>query len=173
MDESPVTIKRRTYWILVIIGGCFVLYIVFGVLLPGMIGALCNARQAAALGLVKQLDMAVKKYEEDHAVYPPGDGTGSRGLVSALSRQDSNGLKYFTFTEDMLIDGHILNPAWPDSGAPQNIIYYRNNIDPASSGGGGGAQPPVFYKASVDIWCAGCSYTTERLSSSWGVNNFE
>ena len=134
-------------------------------------GALCNARQAAAKAMIEQLTTAAKKYETDHGHYPPGDGTGSRELARYLSRPGPKQLEYFWFSRDMLIDGDILNPVWPESGSPQDIIYYRNNVDSPQAVGPG--QPPVYNRASVDLWAAGCSYHASDPSSAWQVNNWE
>ena len=173
MVARAVARTRRGFTLIELLIVIIIIALLMALILPALVKALCNARQAATKAMCEQLHTASKKYETDFAVYPPGDGTGSSELASFLGRPGPKQLEYFTFSQDMLINGDILNPTWPDNGPPADIIYYRNNIDPASAGGGGGGQPPVFFRASVDIWAAGCSYTTARPSSAWGVSNFE
>lgn len=168
-----VTRRRRGFTLIELLIVIIIIALLLALMLPALIKALCNARQAASKAMVEQLTTAAKKYETDHAVYPPGDGSGSRELASFLSRPGPKQLEYFTFSLEMLMNGDILNPVWPESGPPQNIVYYRNNIDPASAGGGGAGQPPVYNRASVDIWAAGCSFTGANPSTAWQVSNFE
>ena len=172
-DSGMAPGKRRTR-----VAGPLILCAIPGVLLFAYAnkgftcgGALCRARQGAAKAMVEQLTTAAKKYETDHGHYPPGDGTGSRELAHTLSRPGPKQLEYFTFSTDMLINGDILNSLWPESGSPQAIIYYRNNVDSPKAVGPG--QPPVHNRASVDVWAAGCSYPVSDPSSAWQLNNWE
>ena len=79
--------------------------------------ALDLGRQARALALTDMLDQACRAYETDMGEYPPGYGWGSAQLVTALATPC---LPYVEFRSDMLLWGHVRNPA-----APDDILHYR------------------------------------------------
>jgi prepilin-type N-terminal cleavage/methylation domain-containing protein len=156
-----------------------IIALIAALLLPAILKALCNARQGTAEHLIDQLSQAAKAYELDFAVYPPGKGDGTKELAYYLQQKGPKKLAYFDFPQDMLSNGHIINPIYADGDPPTNIIYYRNNVAAGGAagggGGGGGAAggPPVYHKSSIDIWCAGCNYTGAVQATQWSVNNWE
>ena len=125
--------------------------------------------------MIVNLTTAAQSYWIDKGVYPPGDGSGSQELAYHLSKEGPRDVPYFEFHPHLLWRSHILNPVWEDAGAPRNILYYRNNVDPASQGkpsGAGVPQPPVFNKKSFDLWGAGCRYEENDPSTSWSMGNW-
>ncbi len=150
--------------VLVVGGG-----VLAALLLPAVARATRMAHQGTAEHLVDQLSQAAKHYELDWAVYPPGEGSDSRGLSYVLARPGPKRIPYFDFAPDMLRpDGNVVNPVWPDAPPPQAYLYYRNN---AARTGGAGA-PPVFNRSSFDLWCAGADFDVRRPATQWSVNNW-
>ncbi len=155
-----------------------IISLIAALLLPAIIKALCNARAGTAEHLIDQLTQAAKSYELDNAVYPPGDGSGSKDLVYYLEQKGPKRVPYFDFAPDMKSGGHVANPVWWDGAPPSHIIYYRNNVKPAGAapppaGGGGPGGPPVYAKSGVDMWCAGCNYDAAFKESQWSINSWE
>jgi len=85
-------------------------------------------RERLARRLVEQLAEETWNYFHEHGEFPPGDGTGSAGLVRALGRPSRTGAPYVQFSREMLTpDGDLRNPV-----APRNcIIHYRRNPEAA------------------------------------------
>lgn len=113
------------------------------------------ARAGSAQHFIDNLAQAAKNYELDHNAYPPGDGTGSKGLVAALSMRDPKGVRYFEFMPDMLDSRtqNILNPVYAGSDDPvARLIYYRNDLDGSAVPGGPAVRP------AFSIWAAGAGY---------------
>ena len=157
-----------------------IISLIAALLLPAIIKALCNARAGTAEHLIDQLSQCAKAYELDNAVYPPGDGSGSKDLVYYLEQKGPKRSPYFEFAPDMKAGGHIINPVWPDGTPPSDKIYYRNNVKPgvAPPAGGGGAGggaggPPIYHKSGVDMWCAGCGFDAGITQSQWSISNWE
>ena len=136
----------------------------------------CSARDGTAAHLISQLDQAVEAYQFDYGVYPPGDGTGSRALVEALTQSGPRKQKYFEFPADHLTTGgDVVNPVWADGESTIAMIYYRLNAKRAGAappGGGVGNQPNPQRKSKFDIWCAGCDYTVADPKTRWSINNW-
>lgn len=81
-------------------------------------------------------------------MFPPGDGTGSRELVECLQRAGPKKAKYFEFLPELVRDGHVINPAWPD----EKIIYYR--------------CPGKIHTAGFDLWAE------DTRGNPTGINNW-
>ncbi len=160
---------RRGFTLIELLVVIVIILLLLSLLLPAIIKALCTARQGAAEHLLDQLASAAKMYETDNNAYPTGTGNGSSELAAALMRVGPKKQSYFEFQDDMRdAGGNVINPVHPNLGMPAGIIYYRNNI-----GGGGGSTPPVRFKYSFDIWCAGCNYGGGDENAAWEVNNWE
>jgi prepilin-type N-terminal cleavage/methylation domain-containing protein len=135
-------------------------------LLPALMKALCSSRQGAAASTISQVAQACKSYELDWAVFPPGKGSGSKDMVSYLSKKGAKQLAYFEFPPEQLDNGNLINPVFGAEGdPPSNWIHYRNNVAgqtgsnrpaPGSTGPGGA---PYIHVNSFDIWCAGCDHS--------------
>lgn len=156
-----------------------IIMLLAALLLPALLKALCSARQGSAAHLISQIDQAVHSYETDYAVFPPGDGTGTKDVVSALSKPGPKKAKYFEFVPELLKTTNVINPTWPDGDPPIDIIYYRCNVKyagsgapPSGGGGGGGNQPSPMHQSGFDMWCAGCNYTSGVPTTGWDVNNW-
>ena len=163
-----------------------IIALIAALLLPAIIKALCSARQGTAAHLISQLDQAIEAYQIDYAVYPPGSGSGTTDVVSALSKSGPKKMKYFEFPQDLLTNGNVVNPVWPDGDPDVAIIYYRLNQKPGGgaaaggggagggAGGGGGTVPPVMRPSKFDMWCAGCDYTSGGANNTarWSVNDW-
>ncbi len=101
-----------------------------------------SQRRKVAESLLDQLHQACLSYELDNAVYPPGDGFGSRDLARALSKpvkcrypHPTQGPGPFAHLHP---EGSFRNPIWPDEPAPWGVVHYRRNW--------AGARPPL------DLW---------------------
>lgn len=115
-------------------------------------------RQRMARRLVDQLAQETWNYYHDKGEFPPGDGTGSAGLVRALGGPSRTGAPYLQFAPEMLTpDGDLRNPV-----APRNcIVHYRRNpvtdrIDTVARNSG-----------TFDLWCLGIEGRVD------GINNWE
>ncbi len=148
----------------------------YSLFMPGFKHDNCAARAGTAAHLISQLDQAAEAYQIDYGVYPPGDGTGTRTLVEALSRTGPKKQKYFEFPADLLNAGNVVNPVWADGDPTVAIIYYRLNqksgAGAGGGGGGGGSGPPTMRPSKFDIWCAGCDHTAADSKTQWSINNW-
>lgn len=108
----------------------------------------------------------MKSYELVHGVFPPGDGAGSRDLVTFLERKGPKGVPYFDFSPDMKSGGHVINPVWgADAESPKDVIHYRNNLDRCAVRFPG--APPVMHPKGVDLWAS------DGKGKPWGINSWE
>ncbi len=174
---------RRGFTLIELLVVIVIISLIAALLLPAIVKAMCTARAGTAEHMIDQLSQAAKSYELDHAVYPPGDGSGSKDLVYYMEQKGPKRTPYFDFAPDMKQGGHVVNPVWPDGAPPSHIIYYRNNIKPGGAappgggggggGGGGAGGPPVYHKSGVDMWCAGCNFDAANTASQWSISNWE
>jgi type II secretory pathway pseudopilin PulG len=147
-----------------------ILSILMAILIPVITHALCVARHGATEAFVDQVVQVLKAYELDHAVYPPGDGNGSRGLVKALSEPGPKGLPLLDVKEEFLTpDGDLRNPVHSDAPPPIPLIHYRNNRG-RRPGPDGVGRPGVSTRNEYDLWCAGCDYDPKRPDSAWSIH---
>jgi prepilin-type N-terminal cleavage/methylation domain-containing protein len=159
--------KRRGFTLVELLVVIVIIAILASLLIPVILHALKVARHAAAETLIANLAHGVKLYELDHAQYPPGDGSGTRDLVKALSAPGPKGTPLMTFKDDMLSpQGDLLNPAHPDGEGVTGIIYYRNNRG-RKAGPDGVDRPVVSPRRPYDLWAAGMNYDPQRPDSAW------
>lgn len=151
-----------------------VVILIIGILaalvIPVVMHVLAAGRDAAAEHLASNIVLGLKSYETNRAVYPPGDGTGTRSMVKALSEPGAKQLPVFDFKPDMLTpEGDLLNPALVDAESSLRIFHYRNNRGrkpgPDPSGG-----PGVASRNEYDLWCAGSDYDPTRPISAWSIH---
>jgi prepilin-type N-terminal cleavage/methylation domain-containing protein len=146
-----------------------IILILMALVVPVVIHVLGVARQGVAENLMSQLVQAIKSYEVDHAVYPPGDGHGSRGLVKALTEPGPKNLPLMPDREDLrTLEGDFLNPVHHDREAPLNAIHYRNNAG-RKAGPDGLGRPGISPRREYDLWCAGLDYDPKRPDSAWSI----
>ncbi len=151
-----------------------VVILIIGILaalvIPVLLHVLAVARHGAAEHLASQVVTSLKTYEMDHAVYPAGDGNGSRSLVRALMEPGPRNMPLLERTDDMLTpEGDLINPAQPDAAAPLGIFHYRNNHGrkpgPDTTG-----KPGVSARNEYDLWCAGSDFDPTRPISAWSIH---
>ena len=175
--------KSRGFTLIELLVVIVIICLIAALLLPAILKALCSARAGTASHLISQLDQAAEAYQLDYAVYPTGDGSGTKDLVYALQQAGPKKQSYFQFPQDLLTtDGNVVNPVWSDGDPTIAKIYYRLNAQqgggkPGGGGGGGGGgaggtAPPIQRKSKFDMWCAGCDYTQSDPKTSWSINNF-
>jgi prepilin-type N-terminal cleavage/methylation domain-containing protein len=146
-----------------------ILSILMSILLPVLFHVLNVAHEATAETLVMNVIQAAKAYELDHAVYPPGDGSGSRDLVRALSRPGPKQLPLMEIQEDMLTpEGDLINPAQKDGEPSLRIIHYRNNRG-RTRGPDGVGRPGISSTRPFDVWCARSSVDPKRPDDAWAI----
>ena len=147
-----------------------IIAILASLLIPIILHALKVARHAGAETLMANLVHGVTLYENDHAAYPAGDGSGSRDLVKALRAPGPKGVPLMDFKDDMLSpQGDLLNPAHPDGEGVTGIIYYRNNRG-RKPGPDGVGRPGVSTRRPYDLWAAGMNYDAQRPDSAWQLH---
>jgi type II secretory pathway pseudopilin PulG len=112
----------------------------------------CRARAGTAAHLISQIDQALESYQTDYGAYPPGDGSGSKEVVSTLSKPGPKKAKYFEFVPELIRSGNIANPTWPDGDPPKDVIYYR--------------CPGIHRPTRFDLWAEDCQGNPE------GINNW-
>lgn len=171
---------RRGFTLIELLVVIVIILLLLALVLPAIVKAICSAREGATKTFIVQLYTAADMYEKDWAVFPPGNGSGTKELASYLSKEGPKKLPYFNFHQDQLTPSRdIMNPIWSEMQGPEGKVYYRNNIAGSTGtgsgggGGGGGNQPPVYNRKSVDVWCAGCNYEAGQGNTGWGVNNWE
>ena len=112
-------------------------------------GGLRLAREGAARSLLVQLSEAIAIYEIEQEVYPSGDGTGSRNLLTCLREKGSKKQAYFEVPTDMVdAKGNLLSPV--EEG---KIVSYR--------------CPGVHNPKTFDLWCEDAKGRVD------GINNWE
>jgi prepilin-type N-terminal cleavage/methylation domain-containing protein len=147
-----------------------ILSILMAMLIPVVLHVLVVARQGATEALLDQVAQCLKSYELNQAIYPPGDGNGTRGLVDALSKPGPRSSRLLDLKVDQLTpDGDLINPVQSDAGAPINRIHYRNNRG-RSPGPDGVGRPGVSSGNEFDLWCAGGDYDPRRPDSAWSIH---
>jgi prepilin-type N-terminal cleavage/methylation domain-containing protein len=151
-----------------------VVILIIGILaslvVPVLLHVLTVARHGAAETTASSVVQALKSYEMDHAVYPPGDGRGSRSMVSCLLEPGPKGLPLIERGEEMLTaEGDLVNPAHPGAGAPLGIFHYRNNRG-RGQGPVDAGRPGVSPRNEYDLWCAGSDYDPRRPPSAWSIH---
>ncbi len=151
-----------------------VVILIIGILaalvVPVLLHVLSVARHGAAETTASNIVQALKSYEIDHAVYPPGDGKGSRSMVSCLLEPGPRGTPLIERGEEMLTaDGDLINPAHSGADAPLGIFHYRNNRG-RRQGPDGAGRPGVAPRNAYDLWCAGSDYDPKRPASGWSIH---
>lgn len=150
--------------VIVIIG------ILAALILPIVFHVLLVARQGLSETLASEVQQMLKAYELDHAVYPPGDGRGTRTMVQALSVPGAHGLPLFEPKPEMLTpEGDLINPIHHDDEAPLNVFHYRNNRG-RKPGPDGVARPGIAARNDYDLWAAGMDYDPQRPDSAWSIH---
>lgn len=78
-------------------------------------------RNAEAHRLLKEVAEAVERYRRERGHYPPGDGSGSDGLLHALQAPSRLGAPYFPVEPGQVVTGgHLRNPALKGKA----IVFY-------------------------------------------------
>ena len=115
-------------------------------------------RQAEAQRLVDQLTQAAWSYYHDRGEFPPGDGSGTAGLVAVLRSPSKSGAPYMVLVEEMLTPaGDLRNPVAPFS----LVLCYRNNRETR-------ALTEIVHNArAFDLWGRSPDGTED------GVNNWD
>ena len=144
--------------------------ILMALLIPVVIYVLGVGRQGATEALMDQIVQVVKAYELEHAILPPGDGNGSRGLVRALSEPGPRKMPLMDIRGDMVApEGDFINPVQHDREAPINLVHYRNNRG-RKAGPDGVGRPGISSRRDYDLWCAGLDYDPKRPDSAWSIH---
>lgn len=151
-----------------------VVILIIGILaalvIPAVMHVLAAGRHAAAEHLASNIVLGLKSYETNRAVYPPGDGIGTRSMVKALSEPGAKKLPVFDFKPDMLTpEGDLINPALADAEGPLGIFHYRNNAG-RKPGPVGLGIPGVSSRNEYDLWGAGSDYDPQRPISAWSIH---
>ncbi len=151
--------RRRGFTLVEMLVVIVIIMILAGLLIPTVMKAICNGRQAATKSLLTQLEQACATYKVDHADNPQSNGAfESAPLARALSKASLRHGRYFEFKESQIdAAGNIKNAVHEG-----DTVKYRNNYmntDPKAKG--------VHNKSGVDLWCMGC----DKVADS--VNNWE
>jgi len=151
-----------------------VVILIIGILaalvIPVVLHVLAVARHGIAEELASQVVTSLKAYELDHAVYPPGDGNGSRTLVKALREPGPKNLPLLDLKDDQLTPGgDLINPAHHDLDTPLGVFHYRNNRG-RKPGPDATGKPGVSARNEYDLWCAGSDYDPARPISAWSIH---
>jgi prepilin-type N-terminal cleavage/methylation domain-containing protein len=151
-----------------------VVILIIGILaalvLPVLLHVLAVARHSVAEAIASDIVQALKCYETDHAVYPSGDGKGSRALVRALLEPGPKGLPLIERGEERVTaEGDLINPALPGTDAPLGIFHFRNNHG-RKHGPDGVGRPGVSARNEYDLWGAGSDYDPLRPDSAWSIH---
>lgn len=128
MKGDLMGLKRSGFTLVELLIVIVIIGIIAGLVLPAIFKAMCAARAGSAETLISQLSQAIKAYEFDNAVYPPGRGTGSKELAYHLQKKGAKGSGYFELKGHLNEAGDIINPVWPDGEPPSNVLHYRNNV---------------------------------------------
>ncbi len=145
--ESMGCVRRRSP-IFSFVAGALLLAVIAGILPPIGLRALPSALQSTTEHLIAQLGEAAEAYQVDFGMYPPGDGTGTRPLVEALSRSGPKKQKDFEFPPDLLKDGSVVNAVRCET----TIIHYL--------------YPGLHRPGKFDLWAEDCH------GNPAGINNW-
>jgi len=162
--------SKRGFSIVELLVVLLIIGILAALVLPVLLHALALARHSAAEHLASQVGTSLKTYEIDHAVYPPGDGNGSRALVHALLDPGPRKMPLLERTDDLLTpEGDLINPAHPGAELPFGIVHYRNNRG-RKPGPDVAGMPGVAARNEYDLWCAGSDADPARPASAWSIH---
>jgi len=160
---------RRGFTLVELLVVILILSILMSVLLPVLGHVLKVAHHAAAETIASQVAQGVTMLEQATMQLPPGDGHGSRGLVTALSGPGPKKLPYMVIREDMLTpEGDLINPVYPDGEPPLNVYHYRNNRG-RKPGPDGVGRPGISERREYDLWAAGMECDSRRPDSGWSI----
>jgi len=161
--------SKRGFTLVELLVVILILGILAALVIPVVLHVLAVARHGIAEDLASQLVTSLKTYELDHAVYPAGDGNGSRTLVKALREPCPKNLPLLDLKDDQLTpEGDLINPAHPDADAPLGIFHYRNNRG-RKPGPGATGKPGISARNDYDLWCAGSDYDPARPASARSI----
>ena len=152
--------RRAAFTLVEMLVVIVIIMILAGILLPVILGAVCQGRQASMKALLTQLGTACNNYKLDHGDNPKSNGAfDSSVLVEALTKPSAKHSKYYEFKDSQIgKNGNINNSVWPD----EDYIKYRNNYmntDPKAKG--------LHNKSGIDLWAMGC----DKVADS--INNWE
>jgi prepilin-type N-terminal cleavage/methylation domain-containing protein len=147
-----------------------IISILMALIIPVVVHVIGVARQGATEAMMDQIVQAVKAYELDHSVLPPGDGNGSRALVKALLLPGPRKIPLMDIHDDMVTaEGDFINPVQHDRESPINVVHYRNNTG-RKPGPEAVGRPGISSRREYDLWCAGLDYDPKRPDSAWSIH---
>jgi type II secretion system protein G len=151
--------RRRGFTLIEMLVVIVIIMILAAILIPTVMKAICQGRQATMEAMMSSLTQACKSYELDSGVYPESNGAhDSAGLAKSLTKPSKRNSVYYEFKESQIDrSGNIVNSIHPE----EDTVKYRNNVgvsDPKAKG---------HNKYGVDLWCMGC----DKMPDS--VNNWD
>ena len=140
--------------VIVIIG------ILAAILLPAISKAICASRDAGARTIIGHLDVALTQYHNDFGIYPPGDGSGSKDLVTTLKSEGPRKQPYYEFKDDDIdSNGNLRSPVIID-----DYFKYRENESKKTK------TADMHRKNYYDIWLKSCK---DNGVAEDGINNWQ
>ena len=137
-----------------------IIMILAAILLPTILNAVCQGRQASMKAFFGQLQTACNNYKLDHGDNPKSNAAfESSVLVEALTKPSAKYSKYYEFKDSQIGRGGNLNNAVHQD---EDFVKYRNNYmntDPKAKG--------LHNKSGIDLWAMGC----DKVQDS--INNWE
>jgi len=155
---APRRARRSGFTLIEMLVVIVIIMILAALLIPTVMRAICNGRQATMEALLGQLEQACSMYKQDHNDNPPSNGAfDSATLATALSKPSLRHGRYFEFKESQIDKaGNIMNSVYPE----EDTVKYRNNYmntDPKAKG--------LHNKSGIDMWCRGCDKVDDSINN--------
>lgn len=155
---APRRARRSGFTLIEMLVVIVIIMILAALLIPTVMRAICNGRQATMEALLGQLEQACSMYKQDHNDNPPSNGAfDSAPLATALSKPSLRHGRYFEFKESQIDKaGNIMNSVYPE----EDTVKYRNNYmntDPKAKG--------LHNKSGIDMWMRGCDKVDDSINN--------